>query len=287
MAVQKKQEAPGAGEQAKAQETKKTSAAPKPQAKKPQQSGFLGALMTWFLIALLSVILMALFVVIAVLFDFLGVIKVRDFLPQTVLENPYIKDYIRESTIIKSSEESKIKALIYEQESSYKDMADKLKHKEVMVEEQSVKLSQWEKDLRERELEVISKEKELIKNLKNFEEAKKQKIVSEQTMEQFAKMYERMDPQLAADALNGIENPLLLEILSRMKDKRSALIMEKLPSDKVAAITALIKQLAKVEPPDRAENASGQGVPESPETAPGGSETGAANPAAAGETGVQ
>lgn len=252
MAVQKKQEAAAGAQQdqQKPQETKKTAAAPKQQIKKaPQGGGFMGAVITWFIITFLSVILMSLFVVIAVLFDFLGVIKIRDLLPQAVLENPYVKDYVRESTIIKSSEESKIKALIHEQESSYRDMADKLKHKEVMIEEQSVKLAQWEKDLRERELEVISKEKELVKNIKNFEEAKKQKVVSDQTMEQFSKMYERMDPQLAADALNAIEDGLLLEILSRMKDKRSALIMEKLPSEKVAAITALIKKLAKVERP--------------------------------------
>lgn len=259
MPTEKKQEAAAGKDQAKPQEVKKTPAS-KPQAKKPPQGGFISAVITWFLISFLSVLLMSLFVVIAVLFDFLGIIRIRDFLPRTVLENPYVKDYIRESTIIKSSEKSKIKALLYEQESSYKDMADKLKHKEVSIEEQSVKLSMWEKELRERELEVISKEKELIKNIKGFEEAKKQKVVSDQTLEQFSKMYERMDPQLAADALGALEDSLLLDLLARMKEKKSALIMEKLPPEKVSRITTLIKQLAKVEPPPGALNDSTAGA---------------------------
>ncbi|HOT75947.1 MAG TPA: hypothetical protein PK467_09180 [Candidatus Wallbacteria bacterium] len=283
MATDKKQEA-ASKEQAKQQETKKTPAA-KPAAKKPPQSGFISAVITWLLIMFLSVIFMSLMAVIAVLFDFLGIIKIRDFLPQTVLENPYVKDYIRESTIIKSSEESKIKALLYEQESSYKDMAEKLKHKEVLIEEQSVKLALWEKELRERELEVINKEKELLKGIKNFEEAKKQKIVSDQTMEQFSKMYERMDPQLAADALGPLEDSLLLEILSRMKEKKSALIMEKLPPEKVSKITALIKQLAKVEQPANVSDT------QAPAQETGGAVNQAETPAApagsTAETGVQ
>ncbi len=246
MPTEKTQDAAGK-EQVKSQDAKKTPVS-KQQIKKAPQSGFLSALITWFIISFLSVLLIFLFAVIAVLFDFLGIIKIRDFLPRTVLENPYVKDYIRESTIIKSSEASKIKALIYEQESSYKDMADKLKHKEVAIEEQSVKLSLWEKELRERELEVISKEKTLVENIKKFEDAKKQKIVSDQTLDQFSKMYERMEPQLAADALVALEDGLLLDILSKMKEKRSALIMEKLPSDKVSKITTLIKQLSKIEP---------------------------------------
>lgn len=211
--------------------------------KAQSSSGIISTIFTWFTIFFLSLILLSLFLVIAILFDFLGIIKIRDLLPQSLLEHPYVKEYIRESTIIKSSEESKIKALIYEQETSYKDMMDKLKHKEIMIEEQTLKLAQWEKELRERELEIISKQKELQIQIKEFEELKKQKNISDQTIEQFAKMYERMEPQIAAEALNSVENELLLEILSKMKDKRSAAILEKLPPDKVAQITTLIKQI--------------------------------------------
>ena len=244
MAAEKKQEAKAEESQQKPQEVKK--APIKTQIKaKPPASGLMGALITWFLITFLTLIFMSLLVVIVILFDFLGIVKLRDFMPPAVLENPYVRDYLRESTIIKSSEESKIKALIHEQESAYHDMADKLKYKEISIEEKTVKLSLWEKELRDRELDIISKEKDLAKKAKDFEETKKQKVVSDESTGQFAKMYERMDPQLAADALAMLDDNQLFEIVSKMKDKKSAAIMEKLPPEKVSKVTALIKKFAQ------------------------------------------
>lgn len=211
---------------------------------KPAKKGAISSFVSWLMVLFLSMIFFALLLVIVVLFDFLGIIRVRDVLPGSLLENNYVKAYIRESNLIKNSEENKIKALISEQESSYQELSEKIKHKEVNIDEKLTKLSLWEKELRDRELDIIAKEKTLAQKTREFEEAKKQKNISDQTLDQFSRVYERMDPQLAAEALGRLDDQLLIDIISRMKEKKGALILEKLPANKVSKITEEIKRIA-------------------------------------------
>ena len=229
-------------EETKPQPPKSSGGGAKGRKAQPQQRSIIGTIFSWLMVFFLGIVFMALLGVIVVIFDFLGIMRVRDYLPAAWLESPYVKDYVREAEIIKASEESKIKALIHEQESAYKELSETLKRKEITAEEKLVKLSIWEKELRDRELDVIGKEKELDRKLKEFESAKMQRVSSTQSMEQFAKVYERMDPQLAADALLKLDDYFLFEIISKMKDKKGALILEKLPSDKVLKITEMIKK---------------------------------------------
>lgn len=253
MAAEKKGGAPPnekPKEEAKPQQSKSSGSSAKNRKVQPPQRSIIGTIFSWLMVGFLGIIFMALLGVIVILFDFLGIMRVRDYLPAAWLESGYVKDYVREAEIIKASEESKIKALIHEQESSYKDLSETLKRKEIVAEEKLVKLSIWEKELRDRELDVVGKEKELAKKLKEFEDKKTQRVSSEQSIEQFAKVYERMDPQLAADALLKLDDYFLFEIISKMKDKKGALILEKLPSEKVLKITEMIK---KAPPKDTAE----------------------------------
>jgi len=244
MATEKKQAEAQAQAPPKKEEGKSKSA-PIPKQVKVPRPGLTQTFFTWILIAFLSFIFTSLLVVIVILFDFLGIINIRDLLPKSVVENPYVKDYIRDANMIKSSEKTQLKYLIKEQDSSYKELSDKLKHKEITVEEKIVKLSMWEKELRDRELDVIAKETVLAKKLSEFEEQKKLKIGSDQALDQFSRVYERMDPQLAADALSRIDDDMLIKIFTKMKDKKSAAILEKMPADKVTKLTRQIQSLPK------------------------------------------
>ncbi|HNY12477.1 MAG TPA: hypothetical protein PKK26_12870 [Candidatus Wallbacteria bacterium] len=246
MATQKKQpEAPPQAPPKPKEEGKpKPSPAISKQIKVPRP-GLTQTFFTWILIAFLSFIFTSLLVVIVILFDFLGIINVRDLLPKSVVENPYVKDYIRDANMIKTSEKNQLKSLIKEQDSSYKELSDKLKHQEVTVEEKIVKLSMWEKELRDRELDLIQKETALAKQVNEFEEQKKLKIGADQALDQFSKVYERMDPQLAADALSKIDDEMLIKIFTKMKEKKSAAILEKMPADKITKLTERIQMLPK------------------------------------------
>lgn len=66
--------------------------------------------------------------------------------------------------------------------------------------------------------------------------------------------YEAMRPRDAAAIMNGMDTPVLLEVLDRMNDRKAALVLAALPPDRArAATTALAEKRLKASEPAPAE----------------------------------
>lgn len=121
------------------------------------------------------------------------------------------------------------------------------------------KLEQWEADLRVKDNvlkvtqtkidqkieELRSLKKEVEKLLAQYNEKEDAKIRS------LVKIYESMKPKDAAKVFEELEMDVLLQVIDRMKESKSALILAKMNPEKTKALTVMFAEQRKLETPEK------------------------------------
>ncbi len=81
----------------------------------------------------------------------------------------------------------------------------------------------------------------LQKKLENLDAAQKQKV--ETGWQGLVKVYETMKPKDAANIFNDLQMPVLLQVLDRMKDSKTAAVMAAMNPDRARDVTAELAQM--------------------------------------------
>jgi len=81
----------------------------------------------------------------------------------------------------------------------------------------------------------------LQKKLEGLDAAQKQKV--EAGWQGLVKVYEAMKPRDAANIFNDLQMPVLLQVLDRMKDSKTALVMAAMNPDRARDVTAELAQM--------------------------------------------
>ena len=81
----------------------------------------------------------------------------------------------------------------------------------------------------------------LQKKLENLDAAQKQKV--EAGWQGLVKVYETMKPKDAANIFNDLQMPVLLQVLDRMKDSKTAAVMAAMNPDRARDVTAELAQM--------------------------------------------
>lgn len=82
---------------------------------------------------------------------------------------------------------------------------------------------------------------DLQARLQAMEDARKKR--EEADWQGLVRTYEAMRPRDAAAIMNGMETPVLLEVLDRMNDRKAALILAALPPDRARAATTGLAEM--------------------------------------------
>ncbi len=94
----------------------------------------------------------------------------------------------------------------------------------------------------------VSELSDLQARLQALEDSRKKREQAD--WQGLVRTYEAMRPRDAAAIMNGMETPVMLEVLDRMNDRKAALILAALPPDRArAATTALAEMRLKASQP--------------------------------------
>ncbi|MEW5768008.1 MAG: hypothetical protein AB1797_10370 [bacterium] len=93
------------------------------------------------------------------------------------------------------------------------------------LEEREAKLKEKEEKLLEREKELIEREQELAQSKRALEERTVRFEDQEKNLKRLAALYQNMKPAQAAQILQGLEDPVIIDIFNFMDDSLVAVIM--------------------------------------------------------------
>jgi flagellar motility protein MotE (MotC chaperone) len=96
----------------------------------------------------------------------------------------------------------------------------------------------------------------LQKKLESLDAAQKQKV--ETGWQGLVKVYEAMKPRDAANIFNDLQMPVLLQVLDRMKDSKTALVMAAMNPDRARDVTAELAQMRTGKDPTQSPPAASQ-----------------------------
>lgn len=189
----------------------------------------------------------------AVTADYTGLVNIRDRLPDSVASNDMVKKYIDAADYAQMTPSQKHKRLMAEEERQFRlqqqklaRIKDELDNTLVEMAEAQKKMEQERERFEQREAE-FSKEREQYEKMKEDQEQLKQDIAQEEAdqliyeekLQQLVKIYERMEPEKAAEVFNNMTEKLARDLLFNMKDKKAAAIMDLMNPDAAAAIAQL------------------------------------------------
>jgi len=188
---------------------------------------------------ILFFIFLALLSSVFLLFDFVGAINIHKYFPDSLLEYKIVKEYVKRVDLMKLSDQDQIKELMGEQQKMYDSKINELKSIEhdIEIKRKGItkiikKFELKKKDLSSKEVEINTKKEELKKLEKEIDAKKKQLEILQNNEESYndkvsrmAKVYEKMEPQSAAKILEQMSPILLSDIISNMKEKSAAAIL--------------------------------------------------------------
>jgi len=106
-----------------------------------------------------------------------------------------------------------------------------------------LKVTQTKIDQKLQELRNLKEEVQgLLAEYNEKEDAKIRSLV---------KIYESMKPKNAAQIFETLEMEVLLEVVDKMKEAKSALILAKMSAERAKELTVLYAEQRKLAPPDR------------------------------------
>jgi flagellar motility protein MotE (MotC chaperone) len=211
-----------------------------------------GVLVTGLTILLLLAILFLLLIATAFVFDYLGIIPMREHLPKWALDVPMVKEYVLEADLLSANDVEKVKAYRHQLEVKYEELRKRIKRREFQMERRLDEMNDKEKKLRSqmeefnKEYEVrlqilASKEIELNEResiLNTSEVAKKRKNDEyKNKIAAIAKVYEKMEPRVAADALSRLDIEEARTIIMLLPANKSAKILNFVDADVIQKLT--------------------------------------------------
>lgn len=212
-------------------------------------------LLTWLLILVLTGILAALVLALSFVFDYLGVIDLRRHLPESVRRNPAVRDYLDEASLIAASDEEKVRFYRQRMEIEFERAQQEIKRREFQLEHRRDEIDRREKATRE---DLALRQKALAEEesrLKSLYQAKLDDLATREVslrsreiefgvkldalldtseaqlaerVESLAKVYERMEPLVAADNLSRVAPEIALQVLLTIQPRKSARILERM-----------------------------------------------------------
>lgn len=124
-----------------------------------------------------------------------------------------------------------------------KKMFEELERKKQELEFREQAFKEEEQRLENLKIELDRKLKEITKVKNRIEEIIKQEEVKEENkLLHLVKVYENMKPREAATTLGRLENEIVIEIMSRMSQRKAAKVFDKMDAKRAAEITKLIRQ---------------------------------------------
>lgn len=218
--------------------------------KKPKTSFF-----QKILILLLFIILNIVLGAFIVLMDYIGAINLRKRLPDSLKKYPIVQEYIKKVEIMHMTEEERLKFWIEEQNDLFIKQQQDLKEKEYELEEKMKKLVDLEKEMGSKQKEIESAENKLndiekkIEDLEGKKETIDEGIKTEQLddlekrekLRRLATIYEKMDPAVAGETFNEMDEDLAIDILMMMKESKAAEVMNNINAIKVKDLAEKLK----------------------------------------------
>lgn len=209
-------------------------------------------LLTIMQIFLLSGILLTLMLATAMVFDYLGILPLRERLPGWVKNRPWMKEYIIDANLLQATDVEKIKTYRHELEVRYEQLQADVKKRELLLELRSEKLDSREQVLRDfeakfnteyevmlsvldsREVQLIAREEAVGIREKQRQDRKAEYDRSIETM---ARVYEKMEPRIAADAIARLDVEDARKIILSLAPNKSAKILNFVPADVLQQLT--------------------------------------------------
>ncbi|MDD5091556.1 MAG: hypothetical protein PHQ23_11650 [Candidatus Wallbacteria bacterium] len=203
---------------------------------------------------LMSVVLLAVFfslaVTTALLFDYIGVVNVRQFIPESFKQYNPVRTYLRQASLMGLSDQEQIKELMKEKQEMLDGKILELKMMERQLELKQQGIATLEDRFRTKKIELDSREAEInskIEQMKKMESMLDEKnreaeLIEAEALSQkdriarLSRIYERMEAESAAKILDNLDVEILSEILTGMKEKKAAEILNFMAPDKSARV---------------------------------------------------
>lgn len=117
------------------------------------------------------------------------------------------------------------------------------------------KLEEWEQELKLKENVLVITESRIDTKLQELRDIKKEvedklnkySAQEKEKVESLVKIYENMKPKDAAPIFNQLDNDVLLQVASHMKEKKLALVMAQMPPERAREITVDLSEFAKMQ----------------------------------------
>lgn len=200
--------------------------------------GFRQFLLIFFLMFLLAFLVGCIFV----LGDFIGIINVRDRLPNKYKSHPYVQFYVKKSKFIHKNIDEQVEELTRDRQESLDKARAAYEEKSKSIENDRIETARLKAEAETLHAEAKRKLDEALEREKSFDEKLREYNERELRLDEMALMYGRMEPDKAAGILSGLENKLLISVLRRIGEKKSAKILEFFD---VKRATEVLKEMAK------------------------------------------
>lgn len=194
------------------------------------------------LIMFLMVLFVFLISCVLILADFIGIINLRDKLPQKYRTHPYVQFYMKKSKFIHKNIDEQVEELTRDQQAALDKTRTELEEKIKAIESDRAEAVRLKSEAEAFHAEARKKLDEALERERTFAERLKEYNEREVRLEEMALMYGRMEPDKAAAILSGLENKLVISVLRRIGEKKSAKILEFLDGKRA---TEVLKDMAK------------------------------------------
>jgi flagellar motility protein MotE (MotC chaperone) len=175
----------------------------------------------FFLTTIFGILLVATII----LFDYVGIINLKDKLSENVKKNVLVQSYLKKANLNLMPEEMRIKEWLERQADAYNNQKEILKKMESNINKEREKFLVLQKEIFDLSVEVNKRNDELEKNIKEFDEKQKQYLKEEETIDKTVKIYEKMDAETASKVIIKLPHEMQLKIFLKMRDKTAAEIL--------------------------------------------------------------
>ncbi|GEM_PF-4766206 len=165
-----------------------------------------------------------------VLFDYIGIINIKPYIPAILRRYKVVQDYVEMSELLHKTPEEKFRELVKRQEKLYKEKLKKLREFENKLIKEREFLKEKESKLREREQALADRERKLNELEKNLKALQNELINEKEAFQKLALSLKKVDPPKAADILVRLNPVKSKKLLMLVDSKTVAQILNSLPA---------------------------------------------------------
>lgn len=186
----------------------------------------------------------------ATVLDYTGLINLRDRLPDRISEIQAVQNYREAADFAQMTPSQRHRRLMAEEQHQYQLQRQSLAMLQQELEETLNKMAEAQKKIeQEREL-FAEREAHYESRKQEYEQARQEherfeqdvaakeadQLLYEDKLSRLVKIYERMDPDAAAEVFNNMSRTLSRDLLFRMREKNAAAIMDEMNPEVAAEI---------------------------------------------------